>query len=544
MSKKPQYLIAAYFFSIFFLLDLFESSAQLAESNGSRHYVDSIYLIMDSLTSDEKKVRYAVDIAIYEQDLDKKLLLLRRLNSTLFDIQDSTRSKIWYELSLSHLGTGFLDSSSFFARKLLDASKKYGDVIGQLSAYNVEAHIASQRGDFEMAIEKYFVALKVMEKYEGERKLENKASILGNLSGVFFYLDDYESARKYVAQELEIGRALGNLENISFALVRMGIMEEKLGNYDASIKSGLEAEKTLFQIKPSNETLLTNCYSVLGSSYIGKGQWSKAKSYLEKGITLCRKNRDLTNLFDLLREQSRVYIALGNHSRAGQLADEAFSLINLNGGYGDLQSALEAKIDVAKAKGQYKSALDLYMQLVLHKDSITNLEAKKKIAELQTEFETERKEAEISRLSLKNDLQAANLASARNLQFAIGICAVMAVLLLAVYFTQRNKKLNAEREAQEQQYDALQKRYIELLNGPQTFALADDIEALNRKVVNPLTEREFEALSLGLQGKSNKEIAEKLFISESTVKFHLRNVYNKLGVVNRKEALEYVVKKT
>ncbi|CAN0446535.1 unnamed protein product, partial [Ectocarpus fasciculatus] len=126
----------------------------------------------------------------------------------------------------------------------LDASKKYGDVIGQLSAYNVEAHIASQRGDFEMAIEKYFVALKVMEKYEGERKLENKASILGNLSGVFFYLDDYESARKYVAQELEIGRALGNLENISFALVRMGIMEEKLGNYDASIKSGLEAEKT------------------------------------------------------------------------------------------------------------------------------------------------------------------------------------------------------------------------------------------------------------------------------------------------------------
>ncbi len=54
---------------------------------------------------------------------------------------------------------------------------------------------------------------------------------------------------------------------------------------------------------------------------------------------------------------------------------------------------------------------------------------------------------------------------------------------------------------------------------------------------NPLTSREREIL--GLLGKSlgNKEIADTLCLSESTVKTHLRNTYRKLGVRNRSEAI-------
>lgn len=55
-------------------------------------------------------------------------------------------------------------------------------------------------------------------------------------------------------------------------------------------------------------------------------------------------------------------------------------------------------------------------------------------------------------------------------------------------------------------------------------------------VVNDLTEREREALALLVQGKSNLEIAECLSISMPTVKFHLNNVFTKLGARNRVEA--------
>lgn len=53
----------------------------------------------------------------------------------------------------------------------------------------------------------------------------------------------------------------------------------------------------------------------------------------------------------------------------------------------------------------------------------------------------------------------------------------------------------------------------------------------------PLTAREHEVLTLLAQGSANREIAEKLFVSETTVKSHLRSLFSKLDVLNRAEAI-------
>ncbi len=53
---------------------------------------------------------------------------------------------------------------------------------------------------------------------------------------------------------------------------------------------------------------------------------------------------------------------------------------------------------------------------------------------------------------------------------------------------------------------------------------------------NALTEREEAVLALLAEGKSNSQIGAALSLSENTIKFHLRNLYNKLGVTNRTEA--------
>jgi DNA-binding NarL/FixJ family response regulator len=51
-----------------------------------------------------------------------------------------------------------------------------------------------------------------------------------------------------------------------------------------------------------------------------------------------------------------------------------------------------------------------------------------------------------------------------------------------------------------------------------------------------LTKREREILRLVSEGHSNGEVAGKLWVTEQTVKFHLSNIYRKLGVANRTEA--------
>jgi len=57
----------------------------------------------------------------------------------------------------------------------------------------------------------------------------------------------------------------------------------------------------------------------------------------------------------------------------------------------------------------------------------------------------------------------------------------------------------------------------------------------------PLSQREREIVTLVAQGFKNKEMAEKMFISEQTVKNHLHNIFDKLGVSDRLELALYAI---
>jgi predicted ATPase/DNA-binding CsgD family transcriptional regulator len=59
----------------------------------------------------------------------------------------------------------------------------------------------------------------------------------------------------------------------------------------------------------------------------------------------------------------------------------------------------------------------------------------------------------------------------------------------------------------------------------------------NHALLEPLSERELEVLTLIAQGLSNREIAQRLVLSVGTVKVHTRNIYGKLGVGSRTQAL-------
>lgn len=112
---------------------------------------------------------------------------------------------------------------------------------------------------------------------------------------------------------------------------------------------------------------------------------------------------------------------------------------------------------------------------------------------------------------------------------------------------------SSEPETIEAAFDAGAAAYVIKTAGHQDFASAirqtfeQSIHFANAPTQNPigrrpaadnpgLTPREVEILRLVANGLTNGEVARTLFVTEQTVKFHLSNIYRKLGVANRTEA--------
>ncbi len=84
------------------------------------------------------------------------------------------------------------------------------------------------------------------------------------------------------------------------------------------------------------------------------------------------------------------------------------------------------------------------------------------------------------------------------------------------------------------------------LDSRMTTAVMKEFSApapVHEPIKTVLSAREREVVALVCQGFRNKEIAEKMFISEQTVKNHLHNIFDKLGVSDRLELALYAIHK-
>mgnify|MGYP000252227414 FL=1 len=63
------------------------------------------------------------------------------------------------------------------------------------------------------------------------------------------------------------------------------------------------------------------------------------------------------------------------------------------------------------------------------------------------------------------------------------------------------------------------------------------LKQLNKHLISPISEREFDVISLIYAGKTNQQIAQELYISLNTIKRHINNVYTRLDVTSRSMAI-------
>lgn len=409
--------------------------------------------------------------------------------------RDSAKGQIFIAISTARSYLAQYDSSMLYSFRALKNGETYGDTMTMIDANNNIGIDHMFREEDEKAIE-YFEKVANLSSLFGDSLRWGHA--LNNLGMMAGYADDTDKELAYYAQAAAIFQSIGEYE---------GLANTKLN---------------------------------AGTAYTALEEFDKAEKLFEKALELFEEINYSSGVQNTIQSWAENALQSGELGKAERLAKQALDIAIENSLFQDILYTYDLLEKISVSKGDFKNAYQYSEQEAKIKAELFNEEKARQIGELETKYETEKKETEINRLALENDLKDANLAKARNAQYALGIGGGMIIVVLIVYYIQRNKKLKVEREAQELQVEALKQRLTDLNASPVRLNL--DLEHLNKQLHNSLTEREFEILTLSMDGLTNNEIAEKVFVSTSTIKFHLRNTYAKLGVSNRKEAIDYVVK--
>ncbi len=104
------------------------------------------------------------------------------------------------------------------------------------------------------------------------------------------------------------------------------------------------------------------------------------------------------------------------------------------------------------------------------------------------------------------------------------------------------KAIRAVYEGESFIYPTLAKKLFSELSRREEEKKHESYDLLKRRKDEGLTYRELEVIQLVAQGLSNNEMAQKLFLSEKTVKNHLTNIFRKIGVTDRTQAVLYAIK--
>jgi DNA-binding CsgD family transcriptional regulator len=165
-------------------------------------------------------------------------------------------------------------------------------------------------------------------------------------------------------------------------------------------------------------------------------------------------------------------------------------------------------------------------------EKISGSEQKLKIEGINVKYSVAEKENKIKILSLKNKINSKKL-------FIMWLfIAVLVFMLLGLFLFYKLKQ-------KQNKLDMLKMRksieeYISKIEETQEKN-AELIKQNEERIINKvkkfdLTEREEEILLLISKGHTNKEIAEKMFVSVNTIKTHTKNIFIKLDVKNRTQA--------
>ena len=338
--------------------------------------------------------------------------------------------------------SGEFDEGLKYFNQVLNYYKKNNDSIKMADVYNNIGVINYYRGEYDKALKNMLNSVKIYEK-NGMNSVAVEG--YGNIAMIYNENKSYKKAAEYAQKALKIYIQTNDYYSQTGQLVNLANIYKNLNDYDKSIKYLNRALAISEKYDYKKFKALT--YSNYSYIYENKGQYKKAIDVLKKALKINKQTGNAEGEAKNLRSLGSLYKKLKKYDLALKYLDESEKLSEKMKLVSDYYDLYKEKSEVYEAMNDYKNSLKYYQKYTIYKDSVFTKEKNKQITEIETKYQTEKKEKEIVQLSVENSKQ--KLIILKNRYSLYGLSGFVIVILLFGILLLRNRKIKNRQQTLE-----------------------------------------------------------------------------------------------
>ncbi|MCD4747464.1 MAG: tetratricopeptide repeat protein, partial [Bacteroidales bacterium] len=362
--------------------------------------------------------------------------------------------------------------------KALKLNEKLGNKKNVADIYNSIGLTFYLIGNYEKGIINFQKALKIEEEIGNKQGIAN---VLNNIGLVYDDLEDLEMALEYYQRSLFLEEELGNNKGIAGSLNNIGNI---YSDFDINEKAVEYYERALKIYEEYNDKQgIAQTLNNIGINCIKSGEAGKALVYLKKSLKIEKEFNNSGRIANSYNSIGEAYFKLGDYQKANDFLIKSIQIAEPLSLPETLISNYKLCYKNNCSLGNYKKAIYYFEKYTQLKDSIFNKNVYKRIIEIQTKYETEKREKENEILRQNNKIQKLEIGRQRLVIYSIiSIGLVILILVFLFYFRYRikqkaNKMLIEKNNQITKQKDLLEKTLQELKENEEKYRiLVDNIQ--------------------------------------------------------------------
>ncbi|MBI4648369.1 MAG: tetratricopeptide repeat protein, partial [Bacteroidia bacterium] len=349
-----------------------------------------------------------------------------------------------------------------FYLESLELREQLGDKKDIAATLNNIGNVYKNLSSFLKALEFYEKSLDIR-KSIGDKVLI--AYTLNDIGGIYWSMKQYDKALKYYQEALKIRNETGDKAHIASSLKNIGIVYKDMDNFDSALTNYQRGIELYKELKDNINT--TSVLNYMGNLYRKNGDFSVALNYYSQAYDISYDDNyyegmayTLLNIGELYNDRKNKQKAIQHFENALKLAEKLEDKELIRSIYKDLSAAYSTTSDFIKAYEYYKMYSDFMDELYAEESS-------KKIAEMQSRYETEKKEKELELMEKVKQLEIDKKMEevAKQKRFIYILTAGLFILLLFSSVLYRNylqkKKANALLAKQKEELEKQSKLLLE-----------------------------------------------------------------------------------